>query len=129
MCSFWLNINTVNTTSFVYGLKHSKKQKTTKKNRQIQFEELCCHVFPRKTLMTTKDVLLLLHHRYQFPAAKPKYKFQNSFDQKAYLGADFFFSYSNSEYIHENNFHLKGIKSNIGTFRLARLTATTFSIH
>ena len=57
--------------------------------------------------MTVKEVLQLLRHRYQSPAAQSKLKFQTSFDLKVYLGAEFFFGYSNSEFIDDNSFHFK----------------------
>ena len=45
------------------------------------------------------------------PCHSVRFKFQISFDQKAYLGAECFFSYWNSECIlDKNTFHLKDKK-------------------
>ena len=59
--------------------------------------------------MTAKDVLLLPRHSYQPPTTRSEFKkkIQTSFDQKAYLGAEFFLAYSNSEFQDDNSFHLK----------------------
>ena len=57
--------------------------------------------------MTTKDVFLLLRHRYQSPVARSKLKFLTFFDKKAYLDAEIFFGFSNSEFINDNTFSLK----------------------
>ena len=74
-----------------------------------------CHVFPCKTLMTAKDILPLLHHRYQSLVAWSKLKFLTFLDKKAYLDAEIFFGFSNSEFINDNTFSLKVKKSDIGT--------------
>ena len=60
--------------------------------------------------MIAKDFLLLLLHRCQSYASLSKLKFQTSFDEKAYLGAEFSFGFSNSEFIEDNSFHLKDKK-------------------
>ena len=54
--------------------------------------------------MTAKDVLLLPRHRYLSSAARSKFKFQTSFE--AYLGTEFFFGYSNYEFIDDNSFNV-----------------------
>ena len=77
--------------------------KTQRKIEKFSFKYFCL-VFPCKTLMTAKDILLLLHHRYQFPAAQSKLKFLNFFDKKVYLDAEIFFGFSNSEFINDNTF-------------------------
>ena len=66
--------------------------------------------------MTTKDVLLLLRHRYQSPVARSKFKLLTYFDKKAYLDGEIFFSFSNFEFINDNTLSLKDKKSDIGTF-------------
>ena len=63
--------------------------------------------------MTAKDVLLLLCHRYQSPVARSKLKFLALFDKKAYLDAEVFFGFLNSEFINDNTFSLKGKKKAI----------------
>ena len=60
--------------------------------------------------MTAKVVLLLLRHRYQSPVARSKFEFLTFFDKKAYLDAEIFFGFSNSEFINDNTFSLKDEK-------------------
>ena len=60
--------------------------------------------------MTAKDALLLLRHRYQSQVARSKVKFLTFFDKKAYLDAEIFFGFSNSEFINDNTFSLKDNK-------------------
>ena len=60
--------------------------------------------------MITKDVLLLLRHRYQSPIARSKLKFLPFLDKNAYLDAGIFFGFSKSEFINDNTFSLKDKK-------------------
>ena len=66
--------------------------------------------------MTAKNVLLLLRHRYQSPVARSKLKFLTFFDKKAYLDGEIFFGFSNSEFIIDNTFSLKGKKKRYRDF-------------
>ena len=91
--------------------------KTQRKTDKFSFKYFVCHVFPCKTLITAKDVLLLLRHRYQSPVARSKLKFLTFFDKKAYLNAEIFFGFSNSEFINDNHFSFKNKKSDVGTLR------------
>ena len=63
-----------------------------------------------------KDVLLLLRLRYQSPVALSKLKFLTFFDKKAYLDAEIFFGFSNSEFINDNTFSLKDKKKQYRDF-------------
>ena len=64
--------------------------------------------------MTAKEVLLLLRHRYQSPVVRSNLKFLTFFlIKKAYLDAEIFFGFSNSEFINDNTFSLKDKKSDI----------------
>ena len=49
--------------------------------------------------MTAKEILLLIRDMYQSLIAWAEFKLQTSFDKKVYLGAEFFFGCSNSEFI------------------------------
>ena len=60
--------------------------------------------------MTTKDILLLLCHRYQSPVTQSKLEFLTFFDKKAFLDVEIFFGFSNSEFVNDNTFSLKGKK-------------------
>ena len=60
---------------------------------KFSFKYFACHIFPCKTIMTAKDILLLLCQRYQSPVAQSKLKFLTFFDKKAYLDAEIFFSF------------------------------------
>ena len=64
-------------------------------------------------LMTAKDVLLLLRHRYQSPVARSKLKFLTFFDKKTYLDAEDFFGFSSSAFKNDNTFSLKDRKKAI----------------
>ena len=100
------NINTVNTTQQFLRLRF----KTQRKTEKFSFKFFVCHDFPCKTLMTAKDVLLLLRYRYQSLVIRSKLKFLTFFDRKVYLDAEIFFGFSNSELINDSNFSLKDKK-------------------
>ena len=91
--------------------------KTQRKTEKFSFKYFVCHLFPCKTLMTAKDVLLLQRHRYQSLVARSKLKFLAFLIKKAYLDVEIFFGFSNSEFINDKTFSLKDKKNNIGTLR------------
>ena len=72
--------------------------------------------------MRVKNVLLQLRHRYQSPVAQSKLKFLTFFDKKAYLDAEIFIGFSNSEYIKDNTFSLKDKKKRYRDFKPRLLT-------
>ena len=96
-----------------------KKQRKTEK---FSFKYFVCRVFSCKTLITAKDVLLLLRHRYQSPVALSKLKFVTFFDKKTYLDAEIFFGFSISEFMNDNTFSLKDKKSDIGILIVTNTT-------
>ena len=67
--------------------------------------------------MTAKDVLLLQRHRYQSPVTRSKLKFLTVFDKKSYLDVEFFFGFSNFEFINDNTYSVKDKKKRYRDFK------------